>query len=625
MVPLKTHDHANWSTEAAGATEGLLKQEPNMSDPYFVRHPKAGTVVSPAQLPSLTDQLTVEAWVDDHIGRAESLQALVSQWPALAGFGPFSAYDAGQIDDMDTTGFFGAVFDGRYIYFVPQHDLQNRHGKALRYDTHGEFGNAASWQAYDASSTDGLNTKGYYGAVFDGRYIYYVPRRDENRFHSRVLRYDTQGDFKNPASWQAHDAGLNCSYQSAAFDGRYIYFTPGHTVVHKNEVPDQPQCESPPVTGMAPDYFLLGHGTVLRYDTQGAFKDQISWDHYDAMGTDGLDTCDYDGAVYDGRYIYFVPLSTGSVLRYDTVGAFSDPTSWSGHDLKPLGVTLHVGAVFDGRHIYFVPYGDNEVATRYDTHRSFNDDDSWQVFHFPSTPGLTTRGFDGALFDGRYVYYVPYYDGGDIFHGVMLRYDTTSEFTQPSSWSCADGGQTDGLKTVSFNGGATDGRFLYFAAWMDGQSFPERIIGNGRILRYDTTGEQAAFTLRYCDLGHNGGLCAALPGSRFLINTKHGPFSVAANRPPCAGRHHLVGVYDGSTVCLYINGELVGRQPASGRICASDADLRLGEADEGTGRIVGEIEQVYIAHMAHDAMWVKQRYDRQSQITIKDLSEAGGA
>ena len=52
------------------------------------------------------------------------------------------------------------------------------------------------------------------------------------------------------------------------------------------------------------------------------------------------------------------------------------------------------------------------------------------------------------------------------------------------------------------------------------------------MLRYDTVGTRGAFSLRFSDLGHNGGLNAALPGSRFLVNTEHGPVSAAANRRP---------------------------------------------------------------------------------------------
>jgi hypothetical protein len=49
----------------------------------------------------------------------------------------------------ENSGLFGAVFDGRYVYFVPQHD-GNRDGTVLRFDTHRQFRNPASWSAYDA-------------------------------------------------------------------------------------------------------------------------------------------------------------------------------------------------------------------------------------------------------------------------------------------------------------------------------------------------------------------------------------------------------------------------------------------------------------------------------------------
>ena len=51
---------------------------------------------------------------------------------------------------------------------------------------------------------------------------------------------------------------------------------------------------------------------------------------------------------------------------------------------------------------------------------------------------------------------------------------------------------------------------------------------HGKILRYDTLGTNGAFSLRYCDYGHNGGLCAAVPGPSFLVNTE----TASSARPP---------------------------------------------------------------------------------------------
>jgi len=36
---------------------------------------------------------------------------------------------------------------------------------------------------------------------------------------------------------------------------------------------------------------------------------------------------------------------------------------------------------------------------------------AWSAYDVAGTSGLDARGFSGAVFDGRYVYLVPYYDG----------------------------------------------------------------------------------------------------------------------------------------------------------------------------------------------------------------------
>ncbi|MDA0748231.1 MAG: hypothetical protein O2954_17040, partial [bacterium] len=497
-------------------------------------------------------------------------------------------------------------------YFSPQHDLKPRHGKALRYDTHGDFKNPDSWSAYDASNTDGLSTKGYYGAVFDGRYIIYPPRRDPDNFHSRVLRYDTHGDFKNPDSWSAYESRGASSSQSAAFDGQYIYFCPGQKAVPKTDSDTTSNDGSPSVTGMSADQLLVSSGDVMRYDTTGNFTDPSSWITHDISGTGNLDTRDYDGAVFDGRYIYFAPLSYGAVLRYDTQSDFQNKQSWTAFNAVPLGMRRCVGAVFDGQYIYFVPYGKSEHAIRYNTAGDFTDPTSWNAYHLPQTSALDTLGYDGAFFDGRYIYYVPYWDEKTRYHGVVLRYDTTGDFTHPTSWKAADAGLTDGLKTVGFNAGATDGRYLYFAAWMDGTGYPERIVGNGRVLRYDTTGNRAAFSLRFSDLGHNGGLCAALPGARFLVNTVNGPKSISANRPPQPGRQHLAGVYDGQTISLYINGQCVNQQSASGAIVPCTEDIAIGNILNGLGQFSGRISEIRISSCARSETWLRTQVQNQA-------------
>ena len=124
----------------------------------------------------MTSGITIAAWVKSNKNsHSDILQSVVSKDLPLTTFNTFEAYDASTTDSLDTEGFRGVAFDGRYAYFVPNYKSDGRHGNVLRYDTQGDFKTAASWDAYDASSTDGLTTKGYIGGVFDGRYLYFVP------------------------------------------------------------------------------------------------------------------------------------------------------------------------------------------------------------------------------------------------------------------------------------------------------------------------------------------------------------------------------------------------------------------------------------------------------------------
>ncbi len=556
----------------------------------LVRHQPPGVIPHDVRL-DLAGPLTVEAWYDVPEAPAEAFHALVGKWQAREDFGEFAVYDASCTEGLDTTGFFGAVFDGRYVYFAPQHDTVSRHGKVLRYDTHGGFHDPASWAAYDASGTSGLRCQGYYGAAFDGRYVIFPPRRDPEGFHARALRYDTRGDFHDPASWTAYDAGMDNSCQSVAFDGRYLYLNPGQRAERRTT--GAADDDSPRVTGFRADQVLVASGNVTRYDTQGRFDDPASWMHFD-LGALDRKLRDFDGSCFDGRYVYLAPLAYAVAARYDTRAEFIDSASWQRYDCGArFGMKRTVGVIFDGRHVYYVPYGECPVAVRFDTAGDFADDAAWEAIALARIPGMIL-GFDGACFDGRFVYYIPYYDEGTVAHGVVLRYDTRGAFTDPASWAVHDATCTEGQFTGGFNGGACDGRYLYFAPWLRDASFSGKIGGGGHALRYDTTGDGAAFDLRLCDLGHNGGLCAALPGPRFLVNTEHGPRSVAANAAPPAGRHHLAGVYDGEWISLYLDGRLVNRRPAAGALVRNAVDVTIG-----TG-----VYEVRISAVARSAAWL---------------------
>ncbi|MBT6148545.1 MAG: hypothetical protein HOH74_24130 [Gemmatimonadetes bacterium] len=517
----------------------------------------------------------VEGWIHVPEARAEATQIIAADWRFAVRPTELSTFDAGHVDGLATQGFFGAVFDGRYIYFAPQCNDDGRHGHALRYDTHLRFDDPTAWRAHDAGSTAGLTTKGYYGAVFDGRYVYYVPRFDGETLHSRVLRLDTRADFGNDSSWAAFDAGRPISCQGAAFDGRYIYFAPG---MHQEEG---------------------ASGWVLRFDTLGAFESELSWVWHDVSHTDGLDCRCFDGAIYDGRHVYFVPLEGGPVARFNPTKEFDQPGAWEAFDTTLLpGFGACVGAVFDGHRIHFVPYAHDTVVC-YDTSKRFADPDSWEAFAPGVVDDLDCRGYDGAAFDGRWVTFIPFWDGVstvDGFHARILRYDTTQPFAERQAWQAADGSALAPPNPGGFNGGAFDGRFLYMAPWRRNDASGE-IRSHGQVLRLDTAAPDASFQLRWMDCGHNGGLGGSVPGPAFLVNCSDGPVCAQAHAVIDAGWHHVAGCYSpeegpAGGAELWLDGVCVARQVARGPAKAPLGEISVGQLQEGSGRLSGQVGQL---------------------------------
>jgi len=387
----------------------------------------------------------------------------------LSQSGAFAAYDAGSTFGLNAKGYVGAVFDGHYVYFVPYNNGLGGSGTVLRLDTAGNFIDSGSWSAYDAGSTGGLDTKGFSGGVFDGRYVYFTPHLDGSSYGSAVLRFDTSSNFTSSASWSAYDAGntsgLNTKgFIGSVFDGRYVYFVPFFNGTSFN-------------------------GVVLRFDTSSNFTSSASWSAYDAGSTGGLNAKGFSGGVFDGRYVYFAPNNNGSysstVLRFDTTSNFTNSASWSAYNAggtSGLNTAGYEGGVFDGRYVYFVPNFNGTAYSgavlRLDTTGNFTSSLSWSAYDAGNTSGLNATGFLGGTFDGRYVYFTPNANGSGNT-GVVLRFDTTANFTTAASWSAFDAGGTSGLNSAGYAGAVSDGRYIYFAPLHNSGG------ADGIVLRFD--------------------------------------------------------------------------------------------------------------------------------------------
>ncbi len=149
-------------------------------------------------------------------------------------------------------------------------------------------------------------------------------------------------------------------------------------------------------------------------------------------------------------------------------GDFVDPMAWTSFDTTTVapGAGGYVGAAFDGRYLYLVPSyigGFTGLVTRHDTHGELADPTSWSTFD-TSTMNPAARGYNGGAFDGRYVYFIPHENPGG-YTGLISRYDTQQAFSAPAAWSTFDIKML-AAAAVGFVGARFDGRYLYLMPYV---------------------------------------------------------------------------------------------------------------------------------------------------------------
>ena len=315
---------------------------------------------------------------------------------------------------------------------------------------------ATNWTFFDTTAID-PNASGYFGSAFDGRYVYLTPLEDTQGV---AIELDTQNDFTTAKSWSAFDLGNDAGgankFVGAIFDGRYLYY--------------------PPFAQSAP--------IVARYDTQGVYASGASWSTLDVSTVVAGAPGTMVGGVLAAKHVYFAPYGTPTMIAYDTTAPFGAATSWSSFDATSL-----LGSPFDacsagtdGKYVYYAPFagsaGASGLVLRYDTTALFTSSSAWTTFDASSVDARAVA-FEGTVFDGRYLYFVP--SGASFTSGFALRYDTQGEFAQGSSWSTFDIAALDS-KAGGFVGGAFDGRYIYYVPYGGTQGT------SGIVARYDTSG-----------------------------------------------------------------------------------------------------------------------------------------
>ncbi|MEM7165399.1 MAG: DUF4347 domain-containing protein, partial [Planctomycetota bacterium] len=425
----------------------------------------------------------------------------------------WAAFDAGDnAIGTDPDGFSEAIFDGRYTYFIPYSNGSNFHGEVLRYDGYLDPKDVNAWSTFDPGANGvGTDPDGYSGGAFDGRYVYFAPYHNGGDEHGEVMRFDSYGEFTDVAAWDTFDPGANGvgvdpdGYEGVEFDGRYLYFSPW-------------------------DSGTGSHSEVLRYDTTADFSATGSWHTFDFVTAGVTNREGYDGLEYDGRYIYFVPLSDdgtehGEIVRYDTTASFSSVSSWDAYDPGSNGVGSdadgYSGATFDGQYLYFVPL-DNGASQhgevlRYDTTGSFSTAGSWSAFDLDAGGlGGDAEGFLDPTFDGRYVYFSPF-DDGSGYIGNAVRYDTQGTFNSIASWAeynPEDQGLGD--DPVGYWGAAFDNRYVLYSPITDSGG-----SRHGEVLIFDTLYRTAG----------QGSMRQFLENSNAIVGVQSSEFAIPTNDP----------------------------------------------------------------------------------------------
>jgi hypothetical protein len=388
--------------------------------------------------------------------------------PTYLSLGDNANWTAATFGAVGATPAQGGAYDGRYVYYAPIGGTTFR-----RYDTTQPFDVATSWES--APEPDPMPTV-FVGASFDGRYIVYAPF-SKNGGTGQIVRFDTMSAFSDAGVFEHFDPGMLRDNQNQPVGGVHfvgagrsqsaIYFSPSmpgtptlvtHTIGSAIDAgytaTRLPQDASVALSGgvsAGAAYYMPSQTGVVLVATESP-TGALSFSGYDYSSAEGgvPKAKGYYGAAFDGTYVYFAPAGGtsphGVMLRHDTRRSVTDATSWESFDVQTqwLDAIGYIGAVFDGRYVTFVPYVNAYVddgsgtgtlipgsttsrVVRYDTEKSFTNASGWESFDTKQI-AATAGGYGGAIFDGQYIYFAA--DVGN----VMLRFHAKTPASLPAQY-----------------------------------------------------------------------------------------------------------------------------------------------------------------------------------------------
>ena len=346
----------------------------------------------------------------------------------------------------DIQSYSGGVFDGNYVYFATKQMAAGQANLRLvrcKIDSERNytFGNITSLSNLFESvvlPNYGGNTF-LTGGFFDGvQFIHFVASNVlMSTSNTTMVSYDISKPFRNSNSFILQSAGaINSSFSSGGqnyidgciYDGSQIYFLP--TGVSSNLF----SCYYNPSN--------IGNLFISTNTNRISIKDAYYWDSSTTLQTMNGNFSGFESGTFDGRYLYFAPRTSNVFLRYDTIEPLKNGTN--GFETYPLKEILNTtygeygSCVFDGRYVYYIPYGNltgvnnNTKIVRYDTTLEFSQTFAYsnidtQSLSLANKTGL--KGFRGGVFDGKYIYFLPSKNPtSNVYANVMLQYNVGESF-----------------------------------------------------------------------------------------------------------------------------------------------------------------------------------------------------
>ncbi len=321
----------------------------------------ASSVGTPSiALPEVTPQPILE---QNHLALQSSASTLINQdgisnSGILVG-GPmsskirqknFTAFPAG----VTNYNYFGGVFDGRYMWMVPN--------GAKPYVTKVDTNPATEGQMikYDLSSIAEISfgTWAFSGGTFDGTNVWLTPR-NANMLVKINAATGVLSGYTIPS---ISTLGGN-KFLSTIFDGTYIWLIPSDS------------------------------RELIRADLNGNMTSYNKWPT--AFWTANSAKSLFVSAYLVGSDIFMMPAGATQIIKFNTLAAPTDLNSMTTIDYPGGG--QYYGCAFDGQYIWMAPWTSGNVLKI--------DKDTNEVIQVAS--GIV-GGCSGAIYDGESVWFIPY-------------------------------------------------------------------------------------------------------------------------------------------------------------------------------------------------------------------------